>query len=108
MIYLATPYIDPDPAVMEDRFHRACIVAGRFMSQGIVVFCPIAYTHPIAVRCELPRHWRYWELFDYDFLAASEKLIVVMMPGWEQSRGIAGEIAIAKELGIPIEYIEEN
>jgi hypothetical protein len=34
------------------------------------------------------------------------KLMVLTMPGWEDSKGVSGEIAIAKELGIAIEYIE--
>lgn len=76
------------------------------MASGLVVFCPIAHTHPIAVRCELPRGWDYWKRFDHEFIAASSKVIVAMMDGWRESRGVTAEIAIAAELGIPVEYLE--
>lgn len=91
---------------MESRFEAACRVAGVLMNQGEIVYSPIAHTHPIAVRCDLPRGWDYWRQFDYDMLAAAQKLVVVKMDGWEQSRGIAGEIEIAATLGKPIEYME--
>lgn len=105
MIYLATPYTDPDPAVMEERFNRACEIAGRLMAQGLIVFSPVAHTHPIAVRCGLPRGFDYWERYDRALLAAASKLLVAKLPGWERSAGIAAEIKIAEELGIPIEYL---
>ena len=78
------------------------------MARGLIVFSPIAHTHPIAERCDLPRGWDYWKHFDEEFIGASEKVVVAMMPGWEQSKGIAGEIRIAKEKGIPVEYMDPN
>ncbi len=106
MIYLATAYSHPDPAVMESRFDTACRVAGKLMADGVVVFSPIAHTHPIAVRCELPRGWDFWIRYDREMLMAADKLVVVCMDGWRESKGIAGEIEIARELGIPVEYME--
>ena len=109
MIYLASPYTHPtDNSVMEDRFNRACRVAGRIMAAGEVVFSPIAHTHPIAVRCEMPRGWDFWERFDREFIAAADRVVVVMMDGWDTSRGVAAEIAIATEMGKPVEFIAES
>lgn len=91
---------------MEARFDAACRAAGCLMAQGHVVFSPIAHTHPIAVRCELPRGWDYWEQFDREFVEASERLIVLKLDGWDASKGVAAEMEIARKAGIPIEYIE--
>lgn len=106
LIYLATPYSHEDHAVMEARFSKACEIAGELMQKGELVFSPIAHTHPIAVRCDLPRGWDYWHKYDFAMLQASGKLLVAKMEGWEQSKGIAGEIEIAKKLGIPVEFLE--
>ena len=106
MIYLATPYSHPDKNVEEARFEEACRIAGGLMAQGLVVFCPIAHTHPIAVRCDLPRGWDYWQKFDHEFIRASEKLIVAKMDGWLESRGVQAEIQIAYGLGILVEFME--
>ena len=106
MIYIASPYTHADPAVMEQRFDAACRAAGELMRQGHVVFSPIAHTHPIAVRCELPRGWDFWERFDREFIRAAEKVVVLKLPGWEESNGVAAEIKLAEAAGIPVEYME--
>ena len=106
MIYIATPYSHPDLAVMESRFDAACRIAGALMAKGDVVFSPIAHTHPIVIRCALPRGWEYWERYDREMLKCASKMIVVKMPGWDTSKGIAGELAIARDLGLAIEYME--
>ena len=106
MIYLASPYTHEDPSVMEQRFDAACRAAGKLMAQGYVVFSPIAHTHPIAVRCELPRGWDYWERFDRQFIEACQKVLVLRIDGWHTSKGVAAEVKLAESRGIPVDYID--
>ena len=106
MIYLATAYSHSDPAVMEQRFDLACRIAGRLMARGEIVFSPIAHTHPIAVRCELPRGWQFWHQYDREMISRASRVLVVKNDGWQTSIGVAEEIKIAKSLGIPVEYME--
>ena len=106
MIYLATPYSHPSAAVMEARFVAACHVAGALMARGEVVFCPIAHSHPIQTRCPLPGDLKFWVRQDFAHMAYCDKVLVVKMPGWEESKGVAAEIARALRLGIPVEYME--
>ena len=105
-VYLATPYSDPSLAVMEQRFDAACRIAGALMAQGEVVFSPIVHHHSIATRCDLPRGWDYWWRADQAMLLGADRVLVVKMPGWQESKGIAGEIAIAERMGIPVEYMD--
>jgi hypothetical protein len=49
MIYLASPYSHPDPAVREARFREACRAAAKLMRLGQPAFSPIVHGHPIAV-----------------------------------------------------------
>jgi hypothetical protein len=106
MIYLATPYTHPDHSVMQNRFEMACSVAGKLMREGHIVFSPIAHTHPIAVRCELPRDWGFWHKYDAEFIEACDEVWVVRMDGWDVSRGVLAEIDIAKDFGKPVKYID--
>jgi hypothetical protein len=108
MIYLASPYNHPDPAVREDRFIRVCKVAGRLLAQGITSYCAIAHTHPIEKYAELPPGWDYWQKMDEEFLALAEKLVVVKMEGWDKSEGITAEIARTQALGKAVEFIDEH
>lgn len=105
LIYLASPYSHPDPSVMQRRFEEICDVAGRLMRDGVHLYSPIAHTHPIAVRQDLPRGWDFWKQYDEKLLAACSELWVCTMDAWEQSKGVAGEIEIALALGKPVRYI---
>ncbi len=93
---------------MQARFEEACDLAGTLMAQGYVVYSPIAHTHPIAVRCTLPRDFGYWEKADREFLSKCTDIYVAKMEGWDKSKGVQAEIKIALELGIPVTYINTN
>ena len=108
LAYLAIPYSHPDPLIREERFRAVNRVAARLMAGGMHVFSPISHTHPIAVEGDLPRGWEYWEAYDRVMLKACQKLIVLKLDGWDKSVGVAGEIAIAQELGIEVEYLENT
>lgn len=103
MIYLASPYSDPDPHVREARFRKVCAVASKLMRDGKHIFCPIAHTHPIALY-GLPKDWDFWEAYDREYLEFCTEMIVVTLPGWKESTGVQAEIKIMQELGKPIRY----
>ena len=105
MIYLACPYSHPDPAVREQRFDAVNKAAARLMADGRHVFSPISHTHPIALVGELPLGWDYWQEYDRIMLAACSEVIVLILDGWQQSKGVQGEIAIARDMGLPISYM---
>lgn len=106
LVYLACPYVHPDPKVMEERVRAANITAAKLMAEGHIVFSPISHSHPIAKDAGLPLGWDYWGKFDTAFISYSIRLVVLMMPGWEKSQGVAKEIEIARSQGIPVEFIQ--
>lgn len=104
--YLATPYSSTEAYVREQRFMQACVIAGQLMGDGFVVYSPIAHSHPIAGLVDLPTSWEFWQTQCVAMLRVSSVLVVAMMDGWQESVGVQAEIALAKELGIPVEYLE--
>ena len=106
MVYLATPYSHDDDVVKEERFQRVNRVAAKLMEKGEYIFSPISHTHPIATVGDLPGGWEYWDGFDRAFLECCCKMYVLMLDGWEESKGVQAEIKIAKELNIDIEYLD--
>ena len=58
MIYLASPYSDPDPIVREKRFAAACLAAASLIGSGEAVFSPIVHGHPL-VHYGLPADWAF-------------------------------------------------
>ena len=105
MIYLASPYSDDSDVLQAWRWRAVCRAASCLMKQGHRVFSPIAHTHPIAQH-GLPGDWEFWQAWDREMLPACSELWVLKLAGYDQSKGIAAEIALANEMGIPVRFLE--
>ena len=102
--YVATPY-SRYPGGFEEAYQKACRHTCVLIRAGIPVFCPIAHTHGFAHYGDLPHvDAALWERVDRAFLALAGGLIVVKMTGWQDSKGIAHEIATIEKRGRPIYY----
>ena len=104
MIYMASPYSHPNPAIREQRFHDACRAAASLIQSGQTVFSPIMFGHPLCGHC-LPTEWGFWEVQDRAHLERCDEVVVLMLAGWRRSAGVAAEIRIARALGKPVRYL---
>jgi hypothetical protein len=104
-IYLGSPYSDSDPNVREQRFDAVCKAAAVLMQRGHLILSPICHSHPIA-KHGLPTDWVFWKKYDSAILKRCDELWVLMLPGWESSKGLQAEIKIAREMGMPVEFVE--
>ena len=103
--YLASPYSDSDPAVMEQRFLMTEQALNFLLRRKIWTYSPIVHCHALALKYNLPKDAAYWRDFDRTMIRASSGLILLKLAGWEISKGMAEEIAYAEELGLPIEEL---
>jgi hypothetical protein len=103
MIYLASPYSHPNPAVREQRFQDACRATVDLLRAGHVVFSPIVHSHPL-VQHGLTTDWSWWETIDREHLGRYDEVVVLMLDGWQESIGVAAEIRIAEQLGMRVTY----
>lgn len=103
-IYLAIPYT----GIEQLSFETANRVSGRLMQEGHIVFSPISHSHPIAQTCELPAHWDYWKEADTAFLSWCDEVRVVMLDGWQRSKGVNAEMEIAEMIGKKIRFIDPD
>jgi hypothetical protein len=101
MIYLASPYSHPDPAVRQKRFEAACRAAAALLRAGVSVFSPIAHSHPIAQH-GVPGTWEFWQQIDREYLLHCRAVVVLRLPGWVTSVGVQAEIDLARRWGIPV------
>jgi hypothetical protein len=105
MIYLASPYSHPDPAVRQKRFDAACRAAAALLRVGIPVFSPIAHSHPIAQH-GVPGTWAFWQRIDRQYLRHCRAVVVLRLPGWDMSVGVQAEVELARQWGIPVIEID--
>ena len=106
MIYIAIPYSHEDSNIRDMRARLADAYAASLISDGYIVYSPISHWHHIAKEHLLPTDAEFWHKQNVFMLAASHKLVVLMVPDWQESDGLQREISYANEHGIPIEYIE--
>lgn len=105
LIYLAMPYTGR----MEESFIDANRISGTLMAWGYIVFSPISHSHPIWLACQyLPQTQEFWMEQDLAWLRKCDQLFVYKAKGWESSKGVQREIEEAKQLNMPIRYIEEG
>lgn len=105
--YLASPYSDSDPAVVEARVETVSKLTAKLINENpdVVVFSPIAYTHPLQKEHQADPG-AGWYLWDLAMLRWCRKLIVARIDGWRESQGVRLEIAYAMGAGIPIEFVD--
>lgn len=106
MIYLASPYSHPDPAVREARFLKVCRCAAAMVGRRNHVFSPIVHSHPIAVRHGLPGDFWFWRAWNRDMLQRCNGLHVFTIDGWTESVGVKDEIEFARKLGMPVLFVD--
>lgn len=106
VFYLASPYTSADPLVREARYHQALDAAAVILSQGAYVYSPIAHTHPIATRHDLPKGFEFWAGYDHALIDRCDALLVLEADGCSESVGVTAEIAYARSRRIPVFYLE--
>ena len=102
-IYLASPYTAQDPGIEQARVQAVKHVSGRLIREGQVIFSPLEYTEAMQQRGIVPPQG--WYLFDLAVLRSCVKLLVLALPGWQESQGVIMETAAAKALDIPVEVL---
>lgn len=106
LIYLAAPYSDPNRDVIADRMERFYATHARLLARGDVTVSPLL-NHQVVGRHAISGDWDFWQSYSETLLARCDEMWIVTLPGWEESKGVQGEIAFAKSRAIPIRYIEE-
>lgn len=103
--YLGSPYSryrhGPDKAY-ERISHQAAIL----LKAGVNVFSPIAHSHSLASHGDLdPVDHELWMKADKPYMDKCDGLVVCMMEGWDESKGINHEIEYFTTTGKPVVYM---
>lgn len=101
LAYLASPYSNLD---LVNAWIDASVIAGRLLRSGVRVFSPIAHAHAIALHCQDidPLDHAFWLPICEAFMERCDVLIVAHMEGWQESKGIAHEVAFFERARKPI------
>ena len=108
MIYLASPYSDDNPAVMEERAQETTEFVARMTALGHLIYSPITYYHTIAQVMSLPTDAEFWWGFNRDMLNRCHEMYVLEIDGWSASVGVDKEIEYCKLIGKTYHFIQTD
>lgn len=107
LIYLAGPYSAEDPELVEERALIHIKTAALIIEQGYMCFSPIAHSHPIwLVSNNLPKDAGFWGRYNEEWLSHCKHLLVLLLMGWEESKGTRMEMLLARRTDKPIYMID--
>lgn len=104
LVYLASPYTHADPRIMQLRLEAHSCAAAHLIRQGVNVHPPLLATAPLAEQGV--KHPQGWYAYDAAFLRACEGgVIVLTLPGWQESFGVRAEVLAALTMQYPVHTI---
>lgn len=108
LYYLASPYTAPTREQEHRRYMEITKLAIRLIKeQKLDLILPITTSHALReVDPTVGTTWEAWEKTDINLLRHSDILLVAMMPGVYESKGVAAEVVAAAEFGIEILFID--
>ncbi len=116
LIYIANSYSskkeDKDLAGLERAQRRALesYVGGALKKKykDHTFILPIAMSAAMVDVCSLGSGFETWERDDFTLISKCDAIWVLMSEGWNTSVGVKAEIKFAKELKIPVRYLNKN
>ena len=108
MIYLASPYSHPDPLVVKTRYLLVMQTCAALINAGRFVWSPIVHCHEMTQLHNMPSDAEFWKHYNFDFMRRADEIMVLKIPGWDQSKGVKMEIDFAQYNNIPLYYVNEE
>jgi hypothetical protein len=96
-IYLASPYSAPTLQERVNRFMAAQDGATWLIKNGFAVYSPIVHWHHISLIEELPEDFEFWRRQNDELLDGCSEIVVMIMPGCKESKGIRYELERARK-----------
>jgi hypothetical protein len=106
-VYLAAPYSDPDPKVVEKRMEIYSRVDAKLILEGYYTMSPLS-KHWLLQYQPLPSDWNFWQGYGTEMLTKCDIMYIICMQGWQESVGVQAELELALKLNKPVVLLDEN
>lgn len=104
--YLASPYSHSSAFIQQLRYEAVLAAAARLTNMGYTFLEPIGMSHDQSTKYELPGGYKFWQRRDRGFIARTDAVAVLTLPGWEESEGVTDELQYAKRLGREVIHLD--
>lgn len=110
-VYLGGPYTHDRAEVQTYRADMITSVAAQLWAANIPTMSAVTHGHTIATRLPVlgaDRYYGKWLQFSYRMLESAAAFAVLTLPGWKESEGVAKEETKARDLALPIVYLDPS
>lgn len=108
MIYLASAYSHADPVIVKTRFLLVEQCTAALITEGHFVWSPIVHCHELAKKYNLPTDAAFWKAYNFDFIRRCDKMLVLNIEGWQESKGVQMELKLAAECLIDVFFVTQD
>lgn len=108
MVYLASPYSHTHAKVRLYRYNLITKITGELQDRYPYAFIgPITQSHNTAqYMINNNTEFTAWIIRDFTYISHCNELWVIMIDGWQESKGIQEELLFAKTQKIKIKYFD--
>lgn len=108
LIYLGTPYHDPDPAnrILRRTANSAVLAYYAATAKDICLHSSIVHWSATADLFDLPHSFDFWKDQDFFLIQKASAVWVLPLEGWTTSYGLGLELEYAKDIGREIFYVQ--
>lgn len=99
--YMATPYTKY-AAGIASAYSDALRNLADLTTAGVAAFSPIVHSHPQCLAHGLENTLEFWDRVNQPFLRQCHGILVVDMPGWDESAGVRSEVKVMREWHRPV------
>lgn len=103
LTFVSIPYSNNPTENMETLYE----VSAELIDMGYDVISPM-YIEPAVKISGQAVDWNRWKSYAERLMMMSESVIVIKNPGWDASEGVAGEIDMARSMGLTIKYVDPD
>ena len=107
-VYLASPYSSPSPEIRASRFLAVERATASLLKDRVWVYSPIVHCHAMSMRYGMPTDAAYWQEYNFAMLDRAMELLVLTLPGWQDSLGIAMELERARKYRMTVSFMQES
>lgn len=106
-VYVAGPYSADNVLSVLNNIRYGMRVATQVLLDGYAPFCPWLDFH-FQLMLRPGEELTVPHYYDYSMAWLEAADIVLVLPGWETSKGTKEEVRVAKEKGIPVIFIDKD